>query len=69
MKLHDMLSARFEQLENMIASLPAVPDHTESILEGVAALLTNMRPAPNPQPTPEYVAKTEESLLYITPHE
>ena len=64
-KLHDMLSARFEQLENRITSLPTVPDPTESILEGVAALLTKMTPAPNPQPTPEYVAKTEESLSLL----
>ena len=64
-KLHDMLSARFEQLENIITSLPTVPDPTEPILEGVAALLANMTPAPKPQPSPEYVAKTEESLSLL----
>ena len=64
-KLHDMLSTRFEQLEKRITSLPAVPDPTKPILEGVADLLTNMTPASNPQPTPEYVTKTEESLSLL----
>ena len=39
-KLHDMLSTKFEQLEKRITSLTVIPDPTKSILEGVADLLT-----------------------------
>ena len=71
-KLHDMLSAKFDQLDNKILSLTPVPDPTEGIIrgvkallnelptspitkpgeiiDGVAALLANMTPAPTPQP-------------------
>ena len=65
-KLHDMLSVKFDELDNKISSLTPVPDPTEGIIRGVKALLDELPTPPVTKPS-EIIGGVSALLANMTP--
>ena len=65
-KLHDMLSVKFDELDNKISSLTPVPDPTEGIIRGVKALLDELPTPPVTKPS-ELIEGVSALLANMTP--